>query len=132
MARMTREQRSKALEELSARVKARIEEMADEELADYGEMFEGRYSPKNVVLILTQRPDATVVRGYDQWKSEGRQVRKGEHGIKIRKVVSGPDRTNAAGEVTAQGWRSMIWLTVFDIDQTDPITADADLVTSAA
>lgn len=87
MARMTREQRNAQLEALSAGIKARVAELGEDNLDEYGEMFEGRYSPKNVLLILMQRPDATVVRGYDQWLDEGRQVRKGETGIKIRKVV---------------------------------------------
>lgn len=120
MARMTREQRNAQLEALSAGIKARVAELGEDNLDEYGEMFEGRYSPKNVLLILMQRPDATVVRGYDQWLDEGRQVRKGETGIKIRKVVTRGEQTNDAGDVTRTGYRSCIWLTVFDIDQTDP------------
>jgi antirestriction protein ArdC len=41
------------------------------------------YSWGNCLLILMQRPDATRVAGYHTWKSVGRQVRKGEHGIAI-------------------------------------------------
>src|SRR5215212_282861 len=42
-----------------------------------------RYSYGNVLLILSQRPDATQVAGYRAWQSLGRQVRRGERGIKI-------------------------------------------------
>ena len=125
MARMPREDRSKALEALSAKIKRQLDALDEDALAEYGEMFEGRYSPKNALLILAQRPDATVVRGYNQWKDEGRHVRKGETGIKIRKVVARGEQKNDAGEITKTGYRSVIWLTVFDIDQTDPVAVTA-------
>src|SRR5436309_13177379 len=41
------------------------------------------YSFANVCLIVSQRPDATRVAGYKTWQKLGRQVRKGEHGIRI-------------------------------------------------
>ena len=42
-----------------------------------------RYSFQNTLLIAMQRPDATLVAGYKNWQSLGRQVRKGEKGITI-------------------------------------------------
>ena len=43
-----------------------------------------RYSTRNTLLIHLQMPDATRVAGYTDWKNKfGRQVKKGEHGIKI-------------------------------------------------
>ena len=41
------------------------------------------YSANNVLLIMLQCPDATRVAGYRMWQSMGRQVRKGERGIRI-------------------------------------------------
>lgn len=41
------------------------------------------YSARNCLLILAQRPDATQVAGYTVWHSLGRQVKAGEHGIRI-------------------------------------------------
>ncbi len=42
------------------------------------------YSFRNTMLIHLQRPDATMVAGYNHWeKSFGRYVKKGEKGIKI-------------------------------------------------
>lgn len=41
------------------------------------------YSTRNCLLILAQRPDATQVAGYTVWRSLGRQVKAGEHGIRI-------------------------------------------------
>lgn len=42
-----------------------------------------QYSFRNVLLIAAQRPDATTVAGYRAWQDLGRQVGKGEHGIRI-------------------------------------------------
>lgn len=43
-----------------------------------------RYSLNNIVLIHAQRPDATLVAGFNKWKNSfGRHVRKGEKGIQI-------------------------------------------------
>ena len=41
------------------------------------------YSFGNVMLIYTQKPDATHVAGFRAWKNLGRFVRKGEKGIAI-------------------------------------------------
>jgi len=41
------------------------------------------YSWHNRLLICMQRPDATLVAGYQRWRQMGRQVRKGEKGIAI-------------------------------------------------
>ena len=42
-----------------------------------------RYSFRNQLLILTQRPDARVVMGYRAWQALGHQVRRGEQSISI-------------------------------------------------
>ena len=43
-----------------------------------------RYSLNNVMLIHAQRPDATLVAGFNKWKNSfGRHVKKGEKGIQI-------------------------------------------------
>jgi DNA primase len=42
-----------------------------------------QYSFLNTVLIHAQRPDATQVAGYRVWQSLGRQVNKGQRGIRI-------------------------------------------------
>jgi antirestriction protein ArdC len=76
------------------------------------------YSPNNVALILAQRPEATRVAGYRTWQALGRQVRRGERGIRI--VV--PYRTPIAPEgeeqraETVAGWGARC---VFDIAQTE-------------
>jgi len=75
------------------------------------------YSPNNVALILAQRPEATRVAGYRAWQALGRQVRRGERGIRI--IV--PYRTRAEGE---EPGREVVIVsgfgvgTVFDLAQT--------------
>ena len=42
------------------------------------------YSVNNTMLIYMQRPDATLVAGFNKWKNQfERHVKKGEHGITI-------------------------------------------------
>src|SRR5690348_5341896 len=76
------------------------------------------YSFGNICLIVSQRPDATQIAGYKAWQSLGRQVRKGEHGIRIlapfvRKVEDAQTEERTPRVV---GFRSV---SVFDISQTD-------------
>ena len=43
-----------------------------------------RYSVNNTMLIYMQRPDATLVAGYNKWRDQfERHVKRGEHGITI-------------------------------------------------
>ena len=43
-----------------------------------------RYSLNNIMLIHAQRPDATLVAGFNKWKNSfGRHVKRGEKGIQI-------------------------------------------------
>ena len=83
-----------------------------------------RYSFNNSLLILLQRPEATAVAGFKAWQAKGRQVRKGEKGIKI---FGKPFRTvTDTDEDTGEKTRRTVPMpppvvTVFDIDQTDPI-----------
>ncbi len=43
-----------------------------------------RYSVNNTMLIAMQKPEATLVAGFNKWQEQfGRSVKKGEHGIRI-------------------------------------------------
>lgn len=85
------------------------------------------YSINNVLLILSQNPTATQVAGFRAWQGLGRQVRKGETGIRIfgysQKTITEEDDTGE--EKTTHIPRFPI-LSVFDIDQTDPIDGAVD------
>lgn len=95
-----------------------------------------RYSFGNVLLILSQSPEATQVAGYRTWQSLGRQVRRGEHGIKIlvpmrireREIAAGDthdpdDPPAAAGSIegpSAKRRRLLFGVgTVFDVDRAE-------------
>jgi antirestriction protein ArdC len=79
------------------------------------------YSPRNVMLIFAQMPDATMVNAYERWRSAGRQVRKGERGLKIfyprHRVVTVED--DAGEEERRQLLTGFGVGNVFDVSQTD-------------
>src|SRR5215470_11286327 len=70
-----------ALNRLSAALEAGRSEALNQYLAAMGRFH--RYSWGNVLLINSQRPDATIVAGFHTWQDLGRWVKKGEKGIMI-------------------------------------------------
>jgi antirestriction protein ArdC len=80
-----------------------------------------RYSFGNVMLILTQRENATHVAGFHKWRELGRHVRKGEKGIAIfapcryRRNVE--DDNDEDGEV--HDIRGFKVVHVWDVSQTE-------------
>jgi antirestriction protein ArdC len=77
-----------------------------------------RYSFGNIMAIAFQLPDATRVAGFQTWKTLGRNVKKGEHAIRILAPLVRKNRDAAAGESESSvyGFRSVC---VFDISQTE-------------
>ena len=79
------------------------------------------YSLSNVLLILSQRPDASWVAGFRQWQERGRQVCKGERSIKIFGYAT--KRTeDENGEEERRAYFPI--LSVFDVSQTDSIDGE--------
>lgn len=80
-----------------------------------------RYSFRNLMLILSQREDATHVAGFNQWKKLGRFVKKGEKGIGIlapcRYKQAVEDENGEKREVP--DIRGFKVVHVFDISQTE-------------
>ncbi|MEI3258911.1 MAG: LPD16 domain-containing protein [Faecalimonas umbilicata] len=96
------------------------------------------YSLNNTLLIAMQKPDATLVAGYTTWKNQfGRQVNKGEKGIRILaptpykkkvevdktdpntgEILKNPDGSNQKEiqEVLRPAFKVV---SVFDVSQTD-------------
>lgn len=93
------------------------------------------YSFNNTLLIAMQRPDASLVTGYKNWQSMGRQVKKGEKGITI--IAPAPVKKKCDMEVLDQNQNPVLGtdgkpkteeveitlpffkaITVFDIAQT--------------
>ncbi|OKI45752.1 hypothetical protein [Streptomyces sp. MJM1172] len=100
--------------------------------------------PVNAIAIGLQDPEATQVLSYGKWQEAGRQVRRGENGIRIWGPMSGRSREagaeqpepstgeqlQAGDEPQARGWVSNA---VFDISQTDgePVPAQPGAATAA-
>lgn len=81
------------------------------------------YSFQNVMLIVSQRPDATRVAGFHTWRSLRRAVRKGEKGIAIfapmmLKAKADDTARPASDEEPDKVLRFRV-VHVFDISQTD-------------
>lgn len=87
------------------------------------------YSANNCIMIAMQRPDATLVAGYVDWKKKfHRNVKEGEKGIrifapapyKVKKIeeVENPDGTKeeVESEVRVEAYRPVY---VYDISQTE-------------
>src|SRR4051812_23836674 len=93
------EQQSTAIQESLTRLEQAVGAIQDSETfrayLDAQARFHS-YSFGNVLLILSQKPDATRVAGYHTWRSLGRQVRRGEKGIRI--IVPMRGRVTAAAE----------------------------------
>jgi antirestriction protein ArdC len=101
------------------RLAAAVEAMADSET--FAAWLRARssfheYSFNNTLLIVSQRPDATQVAGYKTWQKLGRQVRKGEQGIRILAPCVVKRETDQGEEHRAVFFRTV---SVFDIAQTD-------------
>lgn len=91
-----------------------------------------RYSLRNQALLLSQADERgmtlTDVDTYRGWKARGRQVRAGEHGLKINRPVGREQADEETGQAAAEEasdegaekvrFRTM---TVFDISQTDGV-----------
>ncbi len=77
-----------------------------------------RYSAGNVLLIGSQRPQATRVAGFWSWKRLGRKVKKGEKAIRILApiVVRDKDEKDDTERERVAAFRSAC---VFDISQTE-------------
>jgi antirestriction protein ArdC len=124
------QQKQTAKEVIAANVQALIEQLEQghsEGLTAYltamGKFH--NYSFGNILEIARQKPDATRVAGLYAWNQLGRNVRKGEHGIRILAPMIGIRRkkdSEAEKDIRTQnqgvlvGFRSAY---VFDVSQTD-------------
>jgi antirestriction protein ArdC len=80
-----------------------------------------RYSLGNIMLIASQRRDATRVAGFRTWNKLGRFVRKGEKGIFVlapimRRKTESPDNLELKESTIPAGFRPVY---VFDVSQTE-------------
>ena len=110
---------SKAIEQLSQALEAGHSEKLREHLAAMARFH--RYSLHNIMLIASQRADASHVAGFHAWHKLGRFVKKGEKGIVIlapiiRRNAENNNETEPDESSTAVGFRAAY---VFDVSQTD-------------
>lgn len=105
---------TQALEQLHAALKAGPSETLRKLLVTMARFRS--YSASNVMLIYSQRPDATHVAGFQTWRKLGRFVKRGECGL----VIFAPIRPRADQEGDSEKpsirFRAV---RVFDISQTD-------------
>jgi antirestriction protein ArdC len=110
---------SNAIEQLRQALEAGHSERLKEYLAAMARFR--RYSWHNVMLIASQKPNASHVAGFHAWHKLGRLVKKGEKGILIlapiiRKKAENNRETEPDESSTAVAFRAAY---VFDISQTD-------------
>ncbi|MGI8548643.1 MAG: dTMP kinase [Gemmatimonadaceae bacterium] len=58
------------------------------------------YSFGNTIMIWSQKPDASMICGFESWKKLDRHVKKGEKGLKIFVPMLVRDRVDGAGATT--------------------------------
>ncbi|MEE6289284.1 ArdC-like ssDNA-binding domain-containing protein [Georgenia sp. MJ173] len=124
------EQRRAEAETLHQAITDQVEALRDSEawtrFLDFTRAFH-RYSINNLLLIMAQQPEATHVAGYRTWQKLGRQVRKGERGIRIfggRDILT-TETDEKTGEEKQHRGRRFFPVSVFDMSQTDPVDPDA-------
>jgi antirestriction protein ArdC len=126
---VTAEERKAQAEALHESIATQVEQLRDSDrwtqFLAFAAAFHA-YSLNNVLLILSQRPDAERVAGFRKWQALGRQVRKGEKSLRIfgysTKKVTEQDEN---GEDVEKRYPRFPILSVFDIAQTDPVDPDA-------
>lgn len=141
MAENTKQSNKERLKDITDSIERGIEELfQSEKYAEYLRTMSRfhKYSVNNTMLIYMQKPDATLVAGFNKWRDQfERNVMKGERGIKIiaptpyKKKIEQEKRdpdTNlpvldADGKVIIEEKEIKIPMfkpvTVFDVSQTD-------------
>jgi antirestriction protein ArdC len=107
----------KAADQLIAALKAGRSEALTGYLKAIGRFH--RYSLHNVLLIASQKPEASYVAGFRTWNQLGRFVKKGEKGILIlapivRREAENDEQREESASIA--GFRAAY---VFDVSQTD-------------
>ena len=107
-------------------------ESTSEKMKSSGELFQtyldvqarmDRYSVNNAIILTAEKPDATRLREFDDWKADGVYVKKNEKSIAI--LEPGKEYTREDGSIGT----SINVKRVFDISQTDSRSRMAPAVT---
>ena len=85
-------------------------------MSNYTTIYTG-FADKGITDI---RPRINVFT-FQAWKAKGRQVQKGQHGVKICTYVPMTTKQTEASDTQPNTYRRPRMVTVFHISQTDPI-----------
>lgn len=112
--------------ELTKFLTEKLDELADNLCQDPEQLLEfvkkwnngfHSYSMCNTLLAIVQRPDFTLLSGYNDWKRRGRQVKKSERAIRIlAPMVKKIKDENEDETLIIRGFRPV---SVFDVSQTE-------------
>ena len=133
------EARKAEMEEITSKLEKGVKDIFDG--ANYQQYLNfcaklPRYSVNNQILIMMQKPDATMCQSFTNWKEVNRHVRKGEKGIRIMapapyKMQKEQEKVDASGktildkdgepvketvEVTINAFKPV---STFDVSQTE-------------
>lgn len=121
--RKTAEQRQAEMTELHEQIADKVEALREtDQWAQFLRWVQAfhSYSFSNQILIWSQMPEATQVAGFQAWKKLGRQVTKGQKGLRI---IGGRTFTvteeDEDGEENTRGGVRFFPCSVFDISQTE-------------
>ena len=93
------------------------------------------YSLNNLMLILSQKPDAEFVAGYRKWLTLDHQVKKGEKGIRIFAPSAYTCKNDSCPDISKLGvdhkHMRFILVSVFDISQTEVVEGGTPIDTGA-
>lgn len=92
-----------------------------ERMAILGPTSINRFSFRNILLLLAQRPSITHAATFNAWHAKGRHVKKGEKGLTVlRPRIVKEKGTDAQGAATERSkLAGFSYLTVFGLEQTD-------------
>ncbi|MDR0140157.1 ArdC-like ssDNA-binding domain-containing protein [Metabacillus idriensis] len=119
----------KALEEIKDQLDQGIQEvMMSEKFQEWLKFLSSfhSYSFNNTILIYMQRPNATLVKGFNEWKKHGRFVKKGAKAIKVLAPLIGKEKEkeeekkdNGNKEKEKKVLFGFKYVNVFDVSSTD-------------
>lgn len=89
-------------------------------VANYQAIFEG-FAEKGIFDV---EPRVNVLT-YNAWLAVGRQVRRGESGVRVVTMVSAKAKAAESGEGEGKGFKFARTVSVFHVSQTDPIEPKA-------
>lgn len=90
---------------------------AGQSLSNFPAIFQG-FAEKGIAESDIE-PRVNVLT-YRAWQAKGRQVRRGEHGVKVSTFIPCKEKDPETGEETGNTFRRPKTATVFHVSQTDP------------